>query len=155
MLYRWATEDPNPVQKIAEKRRIENQGKVAIAGQIDGNMVEAVQAIGALEEGREEDYYPIALEDGQGEEDGRPSKRLRLENGSATNGSGDNSAINAESGNATKKSGILGGQALDNLLYFAELAKKQAAEVKRAAQPAAPKVGMGLLGGYGSESEED
>ena len=152
---RWATEDPNPVQKVAEKRRIETQGKVAIAGQIDGNMVEAVQAIGALEEGREEDFYPIALEDGDDEEAGRSGKRLRLENGSAATGTTVGDAGNAASLTTTKKNGILGGEALDNLLYFAELAKKQAAEVKRAGQPAAPKTGMGALGGYGSDSEED
>lgn len=110
-------------------------------------MVEAVQAIGALEEGREEDYYPIVEEVGEVEEEGRPGKRLRLENGSAAGG--------AESATATKKNGILGGEALDNLLYFAELAKKQAAEVKRAGQPVAPKVGMGALGGYGSDSDEE
>jgi hypothetical protein len=135
------------VQKRSEKRRIEDQGKEAIAGKIDGNLIEAVQAVGALEEGREEDYYPIAQADDEGDQ--RAGKRLRLEDGSASNGAG-NGDTSSEA-----KNGILGGGALENLLYYAELAKKQAEEIKKANKPAVPKTAVGLLGGYGSESEDD
>lgn len=132
---------------MAEKRRIETQGKEAIAGKIDENLIEAVQAVGALEEGREQDFYPIAQEDASDEGAERGGKRLRLENGSAVNGGVDQEP--------EQKNGILGGAALENLLYYAEMAKKQAEEMKQTKKQAAPKPGMGLLGGYGSDSEED
>jgi hypothetical protein len=132
---------------VAEKRRIETQGKEAIAGKIDENLIEAVQAVGALEEGREQDFYPIAQEDASDEGAERGGKRLRLENGWAANG-----GVNQET---EQKNGILGGAALENLLYYAEMVKKQAEEMKQTKKPAAPKAGMGLLGGYGSDSEED
>lgn len=55
--------------------------------------------------------------------------------------------------------GIFTGEALENLQYFAEIARKQkadqAADGKQATTQGQEKKGMGMLGGYGSESEED
>ncbi|KAI0783912.1 hypothetical protein BC629DRAFT_1518078 [Irpex lacteus] len=49
---RWATEDPNPVSKVAEKRRLEEMGQEAIQARMDPRIVEAMRAVRALEEGR-------------------------------------------------------------------------------------------------------
>ncbi|KAI9507319.1 hypothetical protein F5148DRAFT_1299770 [Russula earlei] len=50
---RWATEDPNPTSKVAEKRRLEEIGQAAIRARMDPRVVDAMQAIRALEEGRD------------------------------------------------------------------------------------------------------
>ena len=111
-------------------------------------MIEAVQAVGALEEGREEDYYPIvAPADDDAPEEGRAGKRLRLE---APSKEGENEKTNS----------LFGGEALDNLKYWAEMARKQAEEVKTLSGTASGKaqnksVGIGGIGGYGSDSDEE
>ena len=48
---RWATEDPNPVQKVAEKRRLENMDQEAIKARMDPRIVDAMRAVRALEDG--------------------------------------------------------------------------------------------------------
>ena len=56
---RWATEDPNPVSKVAEKRRLEEMGQEAIQARMDPRIVEAMRAVRALEDGVElEDEEP-------------------------------------------------------------------------------------------------
>jgi hypothetical protein len=143
---RWATEDPNPGEKIAEQRRIEETGKKAIAGMLDEELIEATQTLRALEDGDEEDFYPIEASKGDGqdveEEDERPTKRIR--NGES-NGSG-----NGASG---AKTGMLGGEALENIRFYAEMSRKQAEEERKRKVPV--KTGMSLLGGYGSGDESD
>ncbi|WVQ84889.1 pre-mRNA-splicing factor CWC2 [Cryptococcus sp. DSM 104549] len=132
---RWATEDPNPGEKKAEARRIEQIGTKAIAAQLDENLVEATQAVRALEEGEEEDFYHIEAskpeDEEEEEDDARPAKKVK--------GAGD----------------FFDSDALDNIKYYAELARKQAEErVKERKVPAKP-AGISLLGGYGSGDESD
>ncbi|WVR07818.1 pre-mRNA-splicing factor CWC2 [Kwoniella sp. DSM 27419] len=155
---RWATEDPNPGEKQAEAKRLEEEGQKAIAGMLDDELVEATQAVRALEDGDVEDFYHIeaskpdgedqeaaerayAGEPGSDEEEARPAKKAR---------------------NGTGAGGFFDADALDNLKYYAELAKKQAEEDQQRANgrkvpPAAAKpAGMAsLLGGYGSGDESD
>ena len=50
---RWATEDPNPESKVAEKRRLEDMGREAIQSKMDPKIIEAMRAVRALEEGVE------------------------------------------------------------------------------------------------------
>ena len=63
---RWATEDPNPTSKVAEKRRLEELGTEAIQAKLDPRMVDAVRAIRALEDGEE---VPLAPEEFDDEEE--------------------------------------------------------------------------------------
>lgn len=137
---RWATEDPNPVQKVAEHRRIERLGAQGVATKINPDLIEAVQSVQTLEKEEEEDYYPIeasAPEESNGDE--RPSKRARTDDGETkSNG------------------GLLGHEAIDNLKYFADLAREQAESARKRKEDTKPVVkpnAMGLLGGYGSDSE--
>ncbi|ORY28174.1 putative nuclear mRNA splicing, via spliceosome-related protein [Naematelia encephala] len=141
---RWATEDPNPEEKVAEAKRIEEVGQKAISGMLDEGLVEAAQTLRALEDGDEEDFYPIepSKADSPEPEDVRPAKRAR--------------EIETESnGGAQKKlagNGIFSADAMDNLKFYAEMARKQAEQTKSAKPPAS---GMALLGGYGSGDESD
>ncbi|ODO05438.1 pre-mRNA-splicing factor CWC2 [Cryptococcus wingfieldii CBS 7118] len=138
---RWATEDPNPGEKVAEAQRIEEIGQKAIAGMLDDELVEATQTIRALEDGDVEDLYEIEAsadhaqngEGGEGEgegEEGRPAKR-------------------------GKTDGFFGADALDNIKFYADLARKQAEERVKERKVPEKKVGMALLGGYGSGDESD
>lgn len=133
---RWATEDPNPGEKIAEEQRIEADGKKAIAGMLDEELIEATQTLRALEDGDEEDFYHIEASKPEEDEDERPSKRIR-------NGEDDK----------PEKGGMLGGEALENIRFYAEMRRKQAEEEKKRKVPV--KTGMSLLGGYGSGDESD
>ena len=136
LISRWATEDPNPQEKIDEQKRIAEQGQKAIAGMLDENLVEATQALRALEDGDEEDFYPIepSAPSPEPAEEERPAKKSKGENGSVT--------------------GLLGADAIDNIKFYADMARKQAEEDRRRKVPA--KAGMaGLLGGYGSGDESD
>ena len=44
---RWATEDPNPTSKVAEKRRLEEMGREAIQARMDPRIVDAMRAMRA------------------------------------------------------------------------------------------------------------
>ena len=138
---RWATEDPNPGEKVAEDKRLEELGRKQIAGKIDENLVEAAQTVRALEEGDEEDFYPI--EDSVPDEpEERPSKRARAdEDHAATNGS--------SNGHLREKNGFFSADTMDNLKFYAEMTRKQAEK----ATVAPAKTGMALIGGYGSGDE--
>ncbi|WWC71836.1 pre-mRNA-splicing factor CWC2 [Kwoniella pini CBS 10737] len=144
---RWATEDPNPGEKKREAARIQEMGEKAIAGMLDEDLVEATQTIRALEEGDTEDFYHIEQSKPEEKEDEgipdqqeeRPTKKVK--------------SSNAGGG------GFFDADALDNLKFYAEIAKKQALEnqdrVKERKVPAKP-VGMAsLLGGYGSDDDSD
>jgi len=146
---RWATEDPNPGGKKAEDDRIAREGRKVIASKLDENLVEAAQTLRALEEGNEDEFYPIeASEEVEEVEDHRPAKRARGE----TSNSG-------SSAPAPGPAGILGGDTLENIKYYAEMARKQAEEARTRKTPATaakPKAtGVALLGGYGSDSDDE
>jgi len=148
---RWATEDPNPQQKIDEQKRIAEQGQEAIKGMLDENLVEATQALRALEDGDEEDFYPIEASVPE-VDDEPPAKRAKA---GPTNGPRDATTAAVEAPRSADI-GMLKGDALDNIRYYAEMARKQAEEDRKRKVPAAKKVDMaGLLGGYGSGDESD
>ena len=85
---RWATEDPNPESKVAEKRRLEDMGREAIQSKMDPKIIDAMRAVRALEEGVEyQDEGPEIEEMDDDDEEGRQceigcgprsQKRLRL-----------------------------------------------------------------------------
>ena len=106
---------------------------------LDENLVEATQALRALEDEDEEDYYPIEPSAPSPEEGERPTKKSRGDD--VTSGGGE-------------KIGMFGGDAMDNIKFYAEMARKQAEEDRKRKVPA--KAGIaGMLGGYGSGDESD
>jgi hypothetical protein len=123
---RWATEDPNPVQKVAEKRRLEDMGQEAIRARMDPKIVDAMRSVRALEDGD-------VLDEEEEEEEDEPTKRRKLE-------------IPSEPPIPT---GLLSADTLEGLKYFAEIRKRNGlvpAPVKKASP-------TGLLVDYGSDDE--
>jgi len=167
---RWATEDPNPGQIKAEKRRVEAVGKKAIEGKIEGGFAEAASTVQALEEGRVGELYPLEGGGGGGEE---PSKRRRIA------GNEEEEGVEAELGGreeeeqeedqeeeivvAEDRSGLLDRDALEGMKYFLQIKRSREEEerkaggggVKKTAAAAVVPNGLGTLGGYGSGSEDE
>lgn len=119
---------------------------------MDENLIEATQTLRALEDGDVQDFYPIEASrpDDLDEVDERPQKRLRK--GESNGGS---AAPTTNGGTSTGKAGLLGGEALENIRYYAEMSRKQAEEDKERKRKVPPKSGMSLLGGYGSGDDSD
>ena len=104
---------------------------------LDENLVEAAQTLRALEDGDEQDFYPIEPSAPEPDDyDERPSKK------SKTVGLGN---------------GMFDEEAMENLRFYAEMARKQAVdEVERKNKLPLQLVGVtSLLGGYGSGDESD
>ena len=135
--HRWATEDPNPTEKVAEDKRIEEEGQKAISGMLDENLVEAAQTLRALEDGDEADFYPIEHSAPEREEevDERPVKKARTGDGR----------------------GLFDDEAMDNLRFYADMARKQAQEdnERKRKMPVKAVGVVSMLGGYGSGDESD
>ena len=133
----WATEDPNPTSKVAEKRRLEEIGSVAIANKLDPRMVDAVRHIRALED---EEAVPEAPSP--------PEKRQRLEEPEPE--------PQEQPEEPAPHTGLLSAQTLEGIKYLAEMRRRQGATLQAKAAPAsAPTaVGLGGLGGYASDEED-
>ncbi|KAH9053672.1 hypothetical protein EDB87DRAFT_1650705 [Lactarius vividus] len=155
---RWATEDPNPTSKIAEKRRLEEIGQAAIRARMDPQVVDAMQAVRALEEGRE--YHP---DDGFGDVDqdtdmGAPEgKRRRIEGPETDEPEVVEEPPESQEPKARGPQGLLSSDTLESLRYFSELRRRNGA-VPTPAPAAAVRVqplaaGLGL-GDYGSDEED-
>ncbi|KAJ7472755.1 hypothetical protein FB451DRAFT_1250599 [Mycena latifolia] len=146
---RWATEDPNPVQKVAEKRRLVDMGQEVIKAKIDPKIVDAMRTIRALEDGDVLDEDGFILDDDDVEDDGsgQPgAKRRRLEAPPPSQ------ELEEQ---PPQPKGLLSADTLEGLKYFAEIRKRNgvpAAPVPRAA-PAPLKEGLGLAD-YGSDDED-
>ncbi|ETW83344.1 hypothetical protein HETIRDRAFT_474500 [Heterobasidion irregulare TC 32-1] len=142
---RWATEDPNPVQKVAEKRRLVEIGQEAIRARMDPRIVDAMRSVRALEDGVQLDDENMFIEDGDGT-DGEPEgKRRRLEGPDEQEEEREEHVSPPDS------------DTLEGLQYFAEIRRRQGASTPSAltklkAQTPAPALG---LGDYGSDEEED
>lgn len=152
---RWATEDPNPSAISREKRRIERVGDEALRNKVarvgGGKVLEAAGVVQALENGDEDALY--AIPDSAAVE----AAAAAAEQQAAAGGGG----------------GILGQEALDGMRYLLERRREAdahaasngggaeptsttaTATTTAAAEKAASAGGLGALGGYGSESEED
>ncbi|KAH9847662.1 hypothetical protein C2E23DRAFT_847552 [Lenzites betulinus] len=144
---RWATEDPNPTSKVAEKRRLEDMGREVIQSKMDPRIVDAVRAVRALEDG-------VELEDEEIEEDGRETKRQRMIEDAPE--SPQEPSPPTQSPQPQPTSGILSADALEGLKYFAEIRKKNglgpaSLQPKAMAGPPPP-AGLGL-GDYDSDDE--
>ncbi|KAI9439674.1 hypothetical protein H4582DRAFT_2097828 [Lactarius indigo] len=157
---RWATEDPNPTSKIAEKRRLEEIGQAAIRARMDPQVVDAMQAVRALEEGRE--YHP---DDGFGDVDqdadmGAPEgKRRRIEGPETDEPEVVEEPPEAQEPKTRGPQGLLSSDTLESLRYFSELRRRNGAVPASAPAPAAAvkvqplAAGLGL-GDYGSDEED-
>ncbi|TFK18185.1 hypothetical protein FA15DRAFT_603758 [Coprinopsis marcescibilis] len=146
---RWATEDPNPTQKLAEKRRLEEIGKEAIMSRMDPRIVDAMRAVRALEEG-------IVLQNDDKEyvdepEAPEPKRRRVQERGDSPPPS---RAIDAPP--PPQSNGLLSADTLESLKYFAEIRKRNGGVAPQQAvtrPPVAKPAGLGL-GGYGSDDDD-
>lgn len=141
---RWATEDPNPVQKVAEKRRLEDIGQEAIRARMDPRIVDAMRAVRALEDGDILDEDGLEVQDIEMDEDGAEpgAKRRRLE-----------PEHGFESG-PPQPTGLLSADTLEGLKYFAEIRKRNgAAPISQRAPPPPSTAGLGLAD-YGSDEED-
>ncbi|KAF8268463.1 hypothetical protein EI94DRAFT_1771563 [Lactarius quietus] len=155
---RWATEDPNPTSKIAEKRRLEEIGQAAIRARMDPRVVDAMQSVRALEEGREY-HADEGFEDMDQDEDvgGPEGKRRRIE-GPET----DEPEVVEEPPEAkepkTGLQGLLSSGTLESLRYFSELRRRNGGAAPASAPALVAKVQsipteLGL-GDYGSDDED-
>ncbi|KAF5382193.1 hypothetical protein D9615_004259 [Tricholomella constricta] len=148
---RWATEDPNPVQKVAEKRRLEEMGQEAIKARMDPRIVDAMRAVRALEDGDilEEDSLEAQQQNGDEdlEDGGEPdSKRRKIDQTEAT--------PPQASPPPPQPTGLLSADTLEGLKYFAEIRKRNgAAAVQPRARPAPAPTGLNLAN-YGSDDED-
>lgn len=152
---RWATEDPNPTSKVAEKRRLEDMGREAITARMDPRIVDAMRAVRALEDGVEldDDEDPM----GEEAEDGAaPSKRRRLE--TENDSTGEDSIATPPPPEPPKAVGILSADTIESLKYFSEIRQRQAQTNGHGSVKAAPPkpqvAGLGLVG-YGSDDDVD
>jgi hypothetical protein len=148
---RWATEDPNPTSKIAEKRRLEDIGQAAIRARMDPRVVDAMQAVRALEEGRE--YYAGDDMDQEADVGGPEGKRRRIEGPEI-----DEPEVVEEPSEVDGPQGLLSAETLESLRYFSELRRRNGAVPPTPASAAPAKVqpiaaGLGL-GDYGSDEED-
>lgn len=153
---RWATEDPNPTQKVAEKRRLEELGQEAIRARMDPRIVKAMRAVRALEDGDvldEEDEFAE-------EQNGNKRRRLEIEGGDG--GSEDEEHISPTSQQLEpappQSQGLLSASTMEGLKYFAEIRKKNgfsASQPQTKALPPQPKSLSGGLGlaDYGSDED--
>lgn len=148
---RWATEDPNPVSKVAEKRRLEELGQEAIQSRMDPRIVDAMRAVRALEDGHE-------LDAKDEEEDEQPdSKRRKI-----TSGVGGVPTENEEAPATLPQTvslqtnsnppGLLSSDTLEGLKYFAEIRKRHTGGTATISKPRLlPSLG---LADYGSDDED-
>ncbi|KAI0248899.1 hypothetical protein BJV78DRAFT_1232358 [Lactifluus subvellereus] len=155
---RWATEDPNPTSKVAEKRRLEEIGQAAIRARMDPRVVDAMQAVRALEEGR--DYHSdegFADGDVEVELDGPEGKRRRIEGPETEEPVVMEEPPEPQEPVPAGPQGLLSAETLESLRHFAGLRRYNGGvSVNTPAAPAAaqrPVAGLGL-GDYGSDDED-
>ena len=145
---RWATEDPNPVQKVAEKRRLEDMGQEAIKARMDPRIVDAMRAVRALEDG-------VIVEDDADEpherieqQDEPESKRRKLDL--------DSEEVHSETPSPPPNSaGLLSADTLEGLKYFAQIRSRHEFPPAQQQQslPLTSKTGLGLAD-YGSDEDD-
>ena len=150
---RWATEDPNPVSKVSEKRRLEEMGQEAIKARMDPRIVDAMRAVRALEEGHELDADELVLDQEDTIDEPDPKRRrLALENG---DGSAESEVdLPPPTVVSAAPTGLLSSDALEGLKYFSEIRKRHERTATPLGRAPAPTSNNGLgLAGYGSDDD--
>jgi len=149
---RWATEDPNPTSKVAEKRRLEEMGREAIQARMDPKILQAERQLKALEDGvvledDEEDYDEQNADEmdvqreAEDEDDTPDLKRRRIE------------PPPPQETQPPLSTGLLSADTLEGLKYFAEIRKRTGGPSVATAKPTATPVGISL-GDYGSDDDD-
>ena len=149
---RWATEDPNPTSKVAEKRRLEEMGREAIQARMDPKILQAERQLKALEDGvvledDEEDYEGQDADgmdvqrEAEDEDDTPDLKRRRIE------------PPPLQETQSPASTGLLSAETLEGLKYFAEIRKRTGGPPVATAKQTDTPVGMSL-GDYGSDDED-
>ena len=141
---RWATEDPNPVQKVAEKRRLEDMGQEAIKARMDPRIVDAIRAVRALEDGdgdTDEQHESIEQED----EPESKRRKLNLEN----------EDVRSEPPSPPPDpAGLLSADTLEGLKYFAQIRSRHGfPPAQQQSLPLPSKTGLGVAD-YGSDEDD-
>lgn len=151
---RWATEDPNPVQKVAEKRRLEEMGQEAIRARMDPRIVDAMRSVRALEDGDTLDVdADMENEEAQdGTERGAKRRRLENEPSSPYEETRDLSPSPPQE-EQPKSTGLLSADTLEGLKYFAEIRKRTGPAPAAQRAPQKSQAGLGLAD-YGSDEED-
>ena len=143
---RWATEDPNPVQKVAEKRRLEDMGQEAIKARMDPRIVDAMRAVRALEDGVTVDEDVDEQNEYIEQEDEPESKRRRLDL--------ENGNVHSDSPSPPPNAaGLLSADTLEGLKYFAQIRSQHGFLPTQRSPPLLSKTGLGLAD-YGSEEDD-
>lgn len=155
---RWATEDPNPTSKVAEKRRLEEIGQAAIRARIDPRVVDAMQAVRALEEGREYHAEDSAMdEDVEASGDEPEGKRRRIDMPETGQPEGVEESPEPQELESERPRGLLNAETLESLRYFSELRRQNGAAPAPTPAPSSkvqrPAAGLGL-GDYGSDEDD-
>lgn len=144
---RWATEDPNPVQKVAEKRRLEELGQEAIKARMDPRIVEAMRAVRALEDGDvlDEEGQVVDLGDNDSETiDSHDLKRRKIERSPQA-------SLNEQ---PSEPMGLLTAATLEGLRYFAEIRNRNGSATTQNGSLSKPvTTGLGLAD-YGSDGDD-
>ena len=148
---RWATEDPNPTSKVAEKRRLEEVGREAIQARMDPKILQAERQLKALEVG-------VVLEDDDGDYDGQDVDEMDAQG----EGEDEDDAPDVkrrrlepppQGTQPPPLTGLLSADTLEGLKYFAEIRKRTGGPSVATAKLAATPVGMSL-GEYGSDDDD-
>jgi len=144
---RWATEDPNPTSKVAEKRRLEEVGREAIQARMDPRILQAERQLKALEDG-------VVLEDDDGDYDVEDANEMD-EQGEDEGGAHDakRRRIEPPEQQPPASTGLLSADTLEGLKYFAEIRKRSGGPPVATAKPTTTPVGISL-GDYGSDDDD-
>jgi len=149
---RWATEDPNPTSKVAEKRRLEEMGREAIQARMDPRILQAERQLKALEDG-------AVLEDDDGDYDGQDADEMDTQHEAEDEDDSPDAKrrrIEPPPPQETQPpalTGLLSADTLEGLKYFAEIRKRTGGPPVATAKQTDTPVGMSL-GDYGSDDED-
>lgn len=143
---RWATEDPNPVQKVAEKRRLEEIGQEAIKARMDPRIVDAMRAVRALEDGDMLDDEGEVVEDLESSDPDPKRRRIELP-----------PPQEVTSEPPPQPLGLLSADTMEGLKYFAEIRKRNGVSLSamnpKIIPPKPLTSGLGVAD-YGSDEED-
>ena len=151
---RWATEDPNPVQQVAEKRRLEDLGQEAIRARMDPRVVDAMRSVRALEDGDVLDDEDAQDAD-EGAEPGAKRRRLEIEPGSPHSAQSLSPPPPLREDPQPQPVGLLSADTLEGLKYFAEIRKRNGVVPPQPKAPPRPLTTGLNLGDYGSGEEDN
>lgn len=149
---RWATEDPNPTSKVAEKRRLEEMGREAIQARMDPRILQAERQLKALEDG-------VVLEDDDGDYDGQDVDEMDTQREAEDEDDSPDAKRRRIEPPPPQETlppaftGLLSADTLEGLKYFAEIRKRTGGPPVATAKQTDTPVGMSL-GDYGSDDED-